>query len=57
MENMTIYYFKPVQLESMIEIHPKVLEAGRKFGKIDIEVFNENKLVGKALLMVQMIDR
>ncbi|MED1488791.1 DRTGG domain-containing protein [Bacillus smithii] len=56
-ENMTIYYFKPVQLESMIEIHPKVLEAGRKFGKIDIEVFNENKLVGKALLMVQMIDR
>jgi predicted transcriptional regulator len=56
-ENMTIYYFKPVQLESMIEIHPKILEAGRKFGKIDIEVFNENTLVGKALMMVQMIDR
>jgi predicted transcriptional regulator len=56
-ENMTIYYFKPVQLESMIEIRPKILEAGRKFGKIDIEVFNESMLVGKALMMVQMIDR
>ena len=25
----------------MIEIYPKVLEVGRKFGKVDIEVFNE----------------
>ncbi|WP_338470493.1 DRTGG domain-containing protein [Niallia sp. XMNu-256] len=57
LENITIYFLRPVQIDSIIEIQPKVLEVGRKFGKIDIEVFNEGNLVGKALLMCQHIDR
>ncbi|WP_043934116.1 CBS domain-containing protein [Bacillus sp. EB01] len=56
-ENMTIYFLRPVQIESSLEIYPKVLEVGRKFGKVDIEVFNEGVLVGKAMMMCQLIDR
>ncbi|WP_077214232.1 CBS domain-containing protein [Bacillus dakarensis] len=56
-ENMTIYFLKPVQMDSALEIYPKVLEAGRKFGKVDVEVFNEGILVGKAMMMCQLIDR
>ncbi len=56
-ENMTIYFLKPVQMDSVLEIYPKVLEVGRKFGKVDVEVFNENVLVGKAMMMCQLIDR
>ncbi|MGE8206325.1 DRTGG domain-containing protein [Heyndrickxia sp. NPDC080065] len=56
-ENMTIYFIKPVQIESNIEVVPTILEAGRKFGKIDVEVFNDGLLVGKALLMCQLIER
>lgn len=56
-ENMTIYFLKPVQMESVIEIYPKVLEVGRKFGKVDVEVFNDGILVGKAMMMCQLIDR
>jgi predicted transcriptional regulator len=56
-ENITLYFIKPVQIESMIEIFPRVLEIGRKFGKVDIEVFHEGAIVGKALLMAQIIDR
>lgn len=56
-ENMTIYFLKPVQIESVIEIYPKVLEVGRKFGKVDVEVFNDGVLVGKAMMMCQLIDR
>ncbi|PAE24186.1 MULTISPECIES: CBS domain-containing protein [Bacillaceae] len=56
-ENMTVYFIKPVQIESMLEINPKVLEVGRKFGKVDVEVFNEGVLVGKAMMMCQLIDR
>ncbi|MGM7636405.1 DRTGG domain-containing protein [Bacillus sp. Hm123] len=56
-ENITIYFIKPVQMESMLEIHPKVLEVGRKFGKVDVEVFNNGTLVGKALMMCQVIER
>ncbi|MEH6990150.1 CBS domain-containing protein [Cytobacillus firmus] len=56
-ENMTVYFIKPVQIDSMLEINPKVLEVGRKFGKVDVEVFNEGVLVGKAMMMCQLIDR
>lgn len=56
-ENMTIYFIKPVQMESKLEIYPKVLEVGRKFGKVDVEVFNDGILVGKAMMMCQLIDR
>jgi predicted transcriptional regulator len=56
-ENMTIYFIKPVQIDSQLEIIPKVLEVGRKFGKVDVEVFNQGKLVGKAMMMCQLLDR
>lgn len=56
-ENMTIYFLKPVQIESILEVYPKVLEVGRKFGKVDVEVFNDGVLVGKAMMMCQLIDR
>ncbi|WP_102346718.1 DRTGG domain-containing protein [Bacillus sp. Marseille-P3661] len=56
-ENLTIYFIKPVQIETTLSIHPKVLEVGRRFGKVDVEVYNEGHLVGKALIMAQLIDR
>jgi predicted transcriptional regulator len=56
-ENMTIYFLKPVQMDSTLEIYPKILEVGRKFGKVDVEVFNEGTLVGKAMMMCQLLDR
>lgn len=56
-ENMNIYFLKPVQIEHTIEIHPKILDIGRKIGKVDIEVFSNGIMVGKALLTFQFIDR
>ncbi|MDQ0231032.1 DRTGG domain-containing protein [Metabacillus malikii] len=56
-ENITIYFIKPVQMEAILEIQPKILEVGRKFGKIDIEAFSNGSVVGKALMMVQIIER
>jgi predicted transcriptional regulator len=56
-ENITIYFIKPVQIDSTVEIKPKLLEIGRKFGKVDVEVYNEGIVVGKAMMMCQLIDR
>jgi predicted transcriptional regulator len=56
-ENITIYFIKPVQIESTIDVKAKLLEIGRKFGKVDVEVYNEGIVVGKALMMCQLIDR
>lgn len=56
-ENLSVYFLKPVQIESTIEVRPNVLELSRKFGKVDIEVFHEGHLVAKALMTAQLIDR
>ncbi len=56
-ENISIYFMKPVQLGSLLNIKPNPIEIGRKFTKIDVEVFSDSVLVGKALLMAQFIDR
>ncbi|WP_026671610.1 CBS domain-containing protein [Alkalihalobacterium bogoriense] len=56
-ENITLYFIKPVQIESKINIQPKVLEIGRKHGKIDVEIYHEGDIVCKALMMAQLLDR
>ncbi|MFG6148279.1 DRTGG domain-containing protein [Halobacillus sp. B23F22_1] len=56
-ENISLLFIKPVQLESEIEIKPQLLEMGRKVAKVDVEVHHEHAVVGKALLMAQLIDR
>lgn len=56
-ENITIYFVKPVQIESEIEIRPKVIEVSRKFGKVDVEVYHKNQLVSKAVMTSQVIER
>ncbi|MCT2537169.1 DRTGG domain-containing protein [Aquibacillus koreensis] len=56
-ENLSVYFLKPVQLESVLEIKSRILEVGRKSAKVDVEVFHDKDLVGKAVLMGQLIDR
>ena len=56
-ENMTIYFIKPVQMESVLTIKPRILDMSRKFVKMDFEVYNGSVLVGKAMMMFQLLER
>lgn len=56
-ENLTLYFLKPVQIESKLTVKPRLLEAGRIYAKLDVDIFNEDNLVGKGLVMGQLIDR
>jgi predicted transcriptional regulator len=56
-ENITIYFLKPVQIESTIEVRPKVMEMSRRFGKVEVELFHQGILVGKAMMTAQVIER
>ena len=56
-ENMTIYFTKPIQLESILRIQVRVLEMSRKVAKMDIELFNDKQLVGKAMVTYQLLER
>ncbi len=56
-ENITVYFIKPVQIDSQIEIRPRVIEVSRKFGKMEVEVYHKNQLVSKAMITSQIIER
>ncbi|MBR3119558.1 DRTGG domain-containing protein [Oceanobacillus profundus] len=56
-ENITVYFSKPVQIDSKLIIKPQLLDVGRLYAKMDVEVFNERNLVGKGLIMAQLINR
>ncbi|MFC4618266.1 DRTGG domain-containing protein [Camelliibacillus cellulosilyticus] len=56
-ENITLYFFKPVQIDAVIDIRPKLLDVTRRYGKVDIDMAHNGLAVGKAILLAQFIDR
>jgi len=56
-EQVSLYYFKLIQIESDVEIRPRILEMGRRSAKLDIEVFIENILVAKAVVLSQLMEK
>ncbi|HEX7055713.1 MAG TPA: DRTGG domain-containing protein [Bacilli bacterium] len=56
MENITIYFVRPVQIDSVIEIHPRMIEVSRKFGKAEITVECDGHVIAKAMLTAQIIE-
>jgi len=56
-ENIMIYFLKPVQLESDLHIKPRILDISRRFGKVEVEVFHNDNMVGKAMITANIIER
>ncbi|HWK24229.1 MAG TPA: DRTGG domain-containing protein [Ureibacillus sp.] len=56
-ENMTIYFIKPIQMESVLTVVPHILDMSRKFVKMDFDIYSESVLVGKAMMMFQLLER
>ncbi|BCJ88015.1 DRTGG domain-containing protein [Effusibacillus dendaii] len=56
-ENVTVFFLRPIQIDSEITIRAEVIDLGRKFGKADIEIFHEGERMAKALLTAQVLDR
>lgn len=56
-ENITVYFNKPVQIDNLLRIKPMILDAGRLYAKIDVDVFSGKQLIGKGLIMAQLIHR
>jgi len=56
-ENVTVYFLKPVQMESQIEVLPRLLDISRRFGKVEVSVYHGEQLVGQAMVTAQIIER
>jgi predicted transcriptional regulator len=57
LDNMTTYFIRPLQIDSEVEIRPKVIEVSRKFGKIDVAIYHHEHLIAKAMLTAQLIEQ
>lgn len=56
-ESLTVHFVEPVQMESNLIIKPELLDAGRLYAKLNVDIYNGRKLVSKALVMAQLMDR
>jgi predicted transcriptional regulator len=56
-ENVTVYFLKPIQIDSQVTVKADVIDIGRKFGKVDVEIYSGHDLMGKALFTAQVLER
>lgn len=56
-EQVDLHYFHLIQLDSMLDIRPRILEIGRRSAKLDIEIYIENTIVAKAIVVCQLMER
>ena len=57
LEQMNLHYLRLIQIERELDIRPRALEIGRRSAKLDVEVFIENTIVAKAIVVCQVMER
>jgi predicted transcriptional regulator len=57
LDNATLYFLKPIQIEQHVEAKARIIDSSRKVGKVDVELYRTGELVGKALITVQLLER
>lgn len=56
-EDVFIYFIKPIQIDTTIHICTNILEMSRKFAKLEVVIKNDGKIMGKAILTAQLLQR
>lgn len=56
-EQMNLLYLRMIQLDSILYIEPQLLELGRRSGKVEVSVFVDRRLVAKAMVACQIMER
>lgn len=56
-ENLSFYFLKPVSIEAEISLTAQVLDFGRRFAKVEVDVSGEDGQYAKALVTTQMMER
>lgn len=56
-DNLTLYFLKPVSVDARIEIRGRLIDLGRRFAKVDVEVYADDVQVAKAMLTTQTLER
>jgi predicted transcriptional regulator len=57
-DSLTTYFMHPVQVDSILDIYAKVIDIGRNFCKVEIEMVDKNKgIIGKSMLSAKVLKK
>ncbi|MCL6626473.1 DRTGG domain-containing protein [Alicyclobacillus shizuokensis] len=56
-ENVTLYFLRPISVDGRVAVKARILDSGRRFAKVDVEVYEQGQCMAKALLTAQTLDR
>jgi predicted transcriptional regulator len=57
-DSMMVYFMKPVQVDNVIDIYANIIDMGRNFCKVEIDMFDRNKeLIAKAMLSAKVLKK
>jgi predicted transcriptional regulator len=57
MDNLSTYFVRPLQIDSEIVLTPDIIEVSRKFGKVEIVVTHQDRMICKAMLTAQVLEQ
>ncbi len=56
-EQMNLHYFNMIQLGNELTIKPSIFDENRRSARLDVQVFSENTLAAKAVVVCQLIQK
>ncbi|BBI34995.1 DRTGG domain-containing protein [Cohnella abietis] len=56
LDNMTTYFLRTVPIDAGISIVPLIIEASRRYVKVEVQTVQDGEVVAKAMLTAQTID-
>lgn len=56
LENVMTYFLRTVPIEAAIVIRPRIIEASRRYVKLEIQAMQEEDLIAQAMMTAQTID-
>jgi predicted transcriptional regulator len=57
-DSMNTYFMRPVQMDSIIDIYAKILDMGRSFCKVEIDMFDRNKdHIAKTMISAKVLKK
>ncbi|AGK98359.1 DRTGG domain-containing protein [Clostridium pasteurianum] len=57
-DSITTYFMKPVQMDSVIDVYTEIIDLGRSFSKVQVDMFDCNKeLISKLMLSAKVLKK
>ncbi len=56
-DSFMIYFIRPLKLESLVQVHANIINMGRKFCKVDIEIYHKEQIVAKAMMSAKLLKK